>query len=408
MRITSARRNDIRYSAAQDQRVFRVGVRLQEWSEGLAYRIIPGISQFLGEGADWDIYYDHRSCGELARRSIDQSWDGDGLLVFRYTKDEAIAWRKNNVRVVNLSFEYPEDAPFPRVTLDNRQVAQVAVEHLAGLGLRDLAYWHDPQRGYSAERLEAFAQEARDAGCRVYPLVVHGDRMRKAASSREPEPSAAAQLLSLPKPAGVFAKDDVAAQGILRLCAALGIRCPEDLAVLGLSDDAPLCELTSPTLSSIRFPGRRLGYAAATLLHALMCGKPSNCSHHEQIAPGPVITRQSSRRVEFGDPIVGPALAIIARETAHRSVSVTDVCQEMGVSREELRSRMRALIGRTPKQEIDRARLAALEARLLANDAPLEVIAEAMGFYGADDLSRFFRRMRNHTPGQFRADRRER
>jgi LacI family transcriptional regulator len=382
---------------------FRVGIRLQDWSEGFGYRIIPGIAQFLGEAGPWEIDYDHRHCGDLWSTPITEDWKGDGLMVFRHTAREAAAWRKKGIRVLNLSAEFPDGEPFPRLTVDNGALAERAVEYLTGLGLRDLAYWHDPCRGYSLERLHAFEAASAALGCKVQTLVVPTGGLSPARKAKVMEKTAVPQLLALPRPCGLLAKDDVAGLAAVRLCRKLGIRCPEDLAVLAVNDDPAHCQLSWPALSSIRFPGRRFGYSAARLLHELMTGEREDGPWRELVQPGPVVPRQSSGRIEFPDSAVAPAMTVIAREAPLRPLSVIEVCHEAGVSRELLRSRMQALIGRTPKQEIDRVRLAALEAKLAFTDLTLAAIADEMKFYGADDLSRFYRRLRGRAPGQFRA-----
>lgn len=384
---------------------FRVGIRLIDWTEGFGYRIFPGIARFLGGTAVWEVDYDQRHCGDLRSTPITEDWEGDGLLVFRYTAREAAAWRKKGIRVVNLSAEYPAGEPFPRVTLDNGMVARRAVEYLAGLGLRNLAYWHDPGRRYSVERLEAFEAAAVAAGCRTFPLVVPTGELPMAKKLKALEKAAIPQLLALPRPCGVFAKDDVAGLAVIRLCQKLGLRCPEDLALVSVNDDAAHCQLAWPALSSIRFSGHRFGFLAARVLHELLTGEREDGPWRELVQPGPVVPRYSSSRVEFPDPTVGPAMAVISREAPRRPLSVIEVCHEVGVSRELLRSRMQSLIGRTPKQEIDRVRLAALEAKLAFSDMTLAMIADEMQFYGADDLSRFYRRLRAQAPGQFRAGR---
>jgi LacI family transcriptional regulator len=382
---------------------FRVGIRLQDWSEGFGYRIVAGIAQFLGEEGSWEVDYDHRHCGDLWSTPITEDWTGDGLLVFRHTAREAEAWRKKGIRVLNLSAELPGGVAFPRLTLDNGAVAERAVEYLAGLGLRQLAYWHDPCRAYSLERLHGFEVAAAAAGCDVRTLVAPIGGLSPARKVKVIEKTVIPQLLALPRPCGLLAKDDVAGLAVLRLCRKLGIRCPEDLAVLAVNDDPAHCQLSWPALSSIRFPGRRFGYLAARLLHELMTGEREDGPWRELVQPGPVVPRLSSGRIEFPDPAVGPAMTVIAREAPLRPLSVIEVCHEVGVSRELLRSRMQALIGRTPKQEIDRVRLAALEAKLAFTDLTLAMIADEMKFYGADDLSRFYRRLRGRAPGQFRA-----
>jgi LacI family transcriptional regulator len=385
---------------------FRVGIRLMDWTHGFAHRIFAGIVDFLRTGVDWELVYDAPSGFDLPPTPVDANWVGDGLITFRHTAEEAKLWRARGVKVVNLSAEVPADCdPFARVTLDNEAVALAAVGHfLHDLGLKDLAFWHDPDRNYSCERWEAFERFGRHAGCRVHlvevPACRHPPEIRADEISRRAWP----QLLRLPKPCGLFAKDDIAATWALRLCRTTGLRCPDDLAVLGVNDDPVFCHTSTPPLSSIRFPGRKVGFIAAELLHRLMTGQDAAGDERIRVAPGPLVPRESTGQPDPGDELVAKALDAIRGAPPHHVLSVPDLCQLVGVSRESLRKRMQAAVGTTPKQEIDRVRLARLKMALVTRDATLESLADEFGFTGAEELCRFFKRLTGTSPGRYRAD----
>ncbi len=62
---------------------------------------------------------------------------------------------------------------------------------------------------------------------------------------------AALRLLSRPdRPSAVFAFNDVLAAGVMKAARRLGLRLPEDLAVVGF-DDSSVCPMMEPELSSI-------------------------------------------------------------------------------------------------------------------------------------------------------------
>src|SRR4029078_4945231 len=84
---------------------------------------------------------------------------------------------------------------------------------------------------------------------------------------REP---AMKQLLSLPEPpTAIFAASDMMAVGAIRTIEDAGLRCPDDIAVVGL-DDIQLAELVSPPLTTIRQDKQALGVAAARSLVQLI------------------------------------------------------------------------------------------------------------------------------------------
>lgn len=390
------------------QRRFRVGVRLPEWSTGFALRIFEGILDFQREGGPFRLVFDQPSGGDLPRTRIDEHWDGDGLIVFRYGRDEAGIWRERGVAVVNLSAEYDDQGPcFPRVTMDNELVGRMAAEHLAELGLRDFAYVHESTRRYSAERLAGFEERVRELGGRLHRIDVPISSFPEAERPRRIERVMWPALAALPRPCGIFVKDDIAAVCTLRVIEALGVSCPAEMPVLGVDDDVVFCHMTQPALSSVAYPGREVGYRAAALLHEMM--RDSRARQGEgrlRLPPRGLARRESTRHVVLKDPVVTKALAFIRREVIRRNVTVSELARHCGVSRELLRQRFHGSLGHSPQAEIERLRLRHVVDVLKATNWTLEGIAESCGFSGGDEVCRFVKRASGRTPGAIRREER--
>ncbi len=374
-----------------------------DWAQGFGNRIYGGILDFMREGHSFELEFVQPSGSDLPAVTIDEHWQGDGLLVFRYTPAEAKAWKKSGIKVVNLSAEQPPQGPFfPRVTLDNLAAGKLAADHLLGLGLRDFAFLHDPARTYSAERLEGFrgrlAQEGRE--CRV--LEIPSSSFPPKIRARQIEQMAWRLMAGLHAPTGLFAKDDISGVTAIRALKQAGLRVPEDVPVIGVSDDIVFCHATTPALTSIRFPGREIGRTASELLVRMMEGE--NIPPDTRIpAPSPGITaRESTGRVELPDPVVTRAMNFIRNRPLNLPVDTDLLCREVGASREQLRQRFHATLGRTPKQEVDRIRSARVAELLKRTDWTLERLAEHCGFSGSDELCRFMKRVTGHTPGKIR------
>ncbi|MCW1912778.1 DNA-binding transcriptional regulator [Luteolibacter sp. GHJ8] len=382
---------------------WRVGVRLVDWAQGFGNRIYGGILDYLREGHSFEMEFVQPSGGDLHPVRIDENWQGDGLLVFRYTPAEAQAWKKRGIKVVNLSVEQAAKGPrFPRVTLDNRAAGRMAAEHLLGLGLRDFAYLHEPNRCYSAERLEGYRQRLAGEGheCRVLelPSSTFAPKLR----ARQNERMAWRLVSTLPKPCGLFAKDDIAGVMAIRALKQAGYRVPEDVPVIGVSDDIVFCHATTPAMTSIRFPGRQFGQAAAALLEKMMGGEKIDPDTRIEIAPPGISVRESTGRVELADPVVTRAMNFIRRQPLHQPLDTGTLCREAGASREQLRQRFHATLGRTPKQEIDRTRAEKVSELLKRTSWTLDYLAEHCGFAGGDELCRFIKRVTGSTPGEIR------
>jgi LacI family transcriptional regulator len=209
-------------------------------------------------------------------------------------------------------------------------------------------------------------------------------------------------LSELPKPVGVFAVNDQLGFWVLDAARRAGIAVPEELAVVGAENDNMLCETASPPLSSVRLRGQAVGHDAARVLDEWMRGEriPRPGEQHLH-APGDIVTRQSSDIVAVEDPRIAAALRFI-RQRATDQIDVAAVAREAALSRTVLERRMKALIGRSPGEEINRMRFAAVEKLLTQTELTLDAIAARCGFTHPQYMAGAFRKRNGITPGEFR------
>ena len=85
---------------------------------------------------------------------------------------------------------------------------------------------------------------------------------------------AAEQLLSLPdRPTALFCTNDTIAAGAMKAAVRMGLRIPEDVAVVGF-DDSYISRVVEPGMTTVRIDGERMGRIAAQKLFDLIEGKP--------------------------------------------------------------------------------------------------------------------------------------
>lgn len=384
--------------------VFRVGVRLTDWAQGFGNRIYGGILDFIRSGAAFELEFEQPSGGDLEPVKLDKHWQGDGLLVFRYTAEEAEAWRARGIQVVNLSSEEPaRGRGFPRVTMDNHHCGRMAAEHLLTLGLKRFAFWHDPNRLYSQERLAGYQERLAEDGFEVEVISIPSSSFPRNLRARQLEEMGKRQISRLKPPCGLFAKDDITAVCAIRAARQCGFRVPQDIPVLGVSDDIVYCHATRPPISSLRFPGKAIGFAASELLARMMSGEAVSPDTRILVSSLGVVVRESTGHVELPDPIVSAALNLIRRANPKEPLTAEELCRKVGASREALRVRFREALGRTPKEEIDRIRADHAGDLLKRTNLTLQKIAADCGFNGSDEFCRFFKRVKGMTPGTWRS-----
>ena len=163
------------------------------------------------------------------------------------------------------------------------------VRHLASLGHRRIAFIAGPDNNRDAVlRQQGFHSALRELGLEPMPgLEVRG----KFTESSGYE--AARELLSrTPRPTAVFAANDCMAVGALSALREVGLRVPQDIAVVGFDDIASSSYL-SPRLTTVRVEAERLGERAVQLLLASM-QNPANGPPRHEILPATLVVRESS------------------------------------------------------------------------------------------------------------------
>jgi LacI family transcriptional regulator len=180
----------------------------------------------------------------------------------------------------------------------------------------------------------------------------------------------------------------------------LGIRVPEELALVGVDNDSVECELISPPLSSVAVPWRSLGEGAAELVRRSLAGR-SIARQRVLIPPLDVVTRRSSDLLAVSDPTVRAAVTFIRANAAHR-VTVPVVAKAVRSTRRRLERGFRACLGRTVMHEVRQAHVEAAKRLLATTTQTLPAIAAQSGFTTAALMSEAFRRETGLTPGEYR------
>lgn len=302
--------------------------------------------------------------------------------------------------VINVSAVMP-GLRFPRVGVDNACVGQLAAAHFLERGLRHFGFVGPPDHVYSTERQAAFRQALREAGhslaCHHTPADLPFDPLGR---RWDLDRGVYRWLRSLPKPAGVFVPDDDWGVQVAEACRHVGLRVPEDVALLGADDDDLGCELTRPRLSSVIVPAERIGYEAASLLDRLLAGEKPPAGPVLLPPPG-VATRRSTEILAIEDREVVAAVRFI-REHAHLPLRVTDVLREVAIGRRTLERRCHVALGWGLGEEIRRAHLERARRLLARTDLPVKAVAQKAGFSDFRHLAVVFRQELGMPPTAYR------
>ncbi|MBX7267490.1 LacI family DNA-binding transcriptional regulator [Micromonospora sp. Llam7] len=172
--------------------------------------------------------------------------------------------RMSNSLIEQLSREVPlvvvnrQLAGLPCVLMDVGQGARSAIEHLAGLGHREIALLGGPRGSWTSRELRRAASAAAQAA--GADLTVLGPN-----PPTETGGLGQAEHVRRAGVTAVLAYNDLMAIGLLEGLDALGVRVPQEVSVVGV-DDISLSRLTRPKLTTVATPTAAAGRTAVDML----------------------------------------------------------------------------------------------------------------------------------------------
>ncbi|MEV5504665.1 LacI family DNA-binding transcriptional regulator [Nonomuraea fuscirosea] len=198
--------------------------------------------------------------------------------------------------------------PVPAVVTDERESVRAAAEELIAHGHTELALISGPEQASTARAREEGFHEAlaRHPGRRG--IVRHTDGTRAGAQAAAGEllgtrPGPAAMGPTAMGPTAMVGFNALVTEGIVSAIMAAGLRCPEDVSVVGFTD-AGWMTLHRPPISVIDQPVEEMGALAGRLLLDLAAG--------ESVAPGPRVV--PSTLIRRGS-VAAPAMKIAGPDT---------------------------------------------------------------------------------------------
>ena len=360
------------------------------WGNG----ILRGIVHYAVAHGPWEFCVEFPGLSVVAVRD----WQVDGIIVPVRGEEYARLFRERPVPVVNVCGIVGEPG-LPTVRVDDMAAGRLGAEHLLERGFRHYAFCGFADFNFSDRRREGFGETVRKAGHDV-SVYVHDPPLKTEWSWDRQEMDLARWVASLAGPVGIMASNDERAWHLTEACRRVGVRVPEEAAIIGVDNDELRCEFSSPPTSSVAVPAERIGFEAAAMLDRLIQGGPAP-REPVLIRPQGVVARRSTDVVAVDDPEVVRAFHFI-RDHAGEPFEVDDLVKEVGTPRQELEERFRTNLGHTVEAEIHRARVRRAERILSDTDLAIPAAAAASGFRSPAHFSSAFRRLTGLSPSEYR------
>lgn len=249
-------------------RTFTVGILVTDLHNPFLPQIIDGAKEVL----DQSNYQSLMGIGRanlpmeaaLIESMIDHNMDGLILISPRLPPD-VLAQFARQIPTVVIAHHVPEAQDYDTVNADDMRGAEIAVEALIAQGHRDIAMLS--LTGF-ADTLESVQFQRETGYQRVMDrsgLAAHKRIYWTPSATAQSKPEIDAILAAHDRPRAIFGWSDLDALHVLSAATRLGLRVPQDLAVIGY-DNSAVAALPQVNLASIDQSGHLLGSTATQLL----------------------------------------------------------------------------------------------------------------------------------------------
>jgi LacI family transcriptional regulator len=297
--------------------------------------------------------------------------------------------------------------PWPLVICDREAAGLMGARHFLELGNLNCAYYRyfdypgsDESHDAFVREIEAHGRTVRDIG----PRQPYNDGRQLSVTLDQRVHWLKPQLAALPLPLAIMADNDAIAIDLTVAARELGLRVPEDVAILGMNNDPMLLGTVSDPHSSIDVNFHEIGRLGCELLHRMLQGAMPGSDEVPlltKVLPKGVVIRNSTATFRCDHPGVTEA-ALFVRKHFHESISVRDVAAHANMSLRTLQVYYLQKVGRTVKDDILQERLKRAQSILENSDVKLAAVAVESGFASVENLFRAFQIHHHMTPQAWR------
>lgn len=234
------------------------GIEIAAKKEGYTVLIMQSHDSYLEEVKLTKSLYDNRVSGVICSLALETK-NTDHFKIFT-----------NNGTSLVFVDRVPKDFDSFQVVIDNYKAGYNATKHLISQGCKRIAHitagiefsiYHERKEGYLAALREHHLSVEKE-------LVVKAETV-----SYEAAEKACLKLLQLKNaPDALFTPSDTLGVCAIQVAKKLGIKVPEELAVIGFNND-PISSIIEPNMSTVTHPAFEMGKTSAKIILKNLRGK---------------------------------------------------------------------------------------------------------------------------------------
>lgn len=374
---------------------------ITDFTESFAYKLLKGIVSYYRGKEQWTIcrmppsYKKHLGTEGVVNWA--KNWGADAVIGQFAGDDEVSLFTQNGIVVVAQDYIRRFNG-IPNITADYHGTGRMAAEYFIERGYRNFAFFGFRDVCWSDERYEGFKKAVEEAG---YGDPLSAYRMQDINALWYYELDRLSDWLKgLPKPVAIMACDDNQASNLIDACNSIGLKMPGEVSIIGVDNDEIICNLNTPSLTSIHVDIENGGYKTAELIDRIVNDRSTKVEDIV-LKPVKVVSRISTASYATDDVQILNAIRFI-HQNLTKKISVSDVMKEAALSRRLLERRFKAVTGESIYQYISRNKVRLFADMLLDTNDQVINVALNLGENDSKSISRKFKAAYGMAPNEWR------
>jgi len=251
----------------RQQSSLTLGVIVHNLNSSLMITVLSGIEKIANEAGYNIIITDSSQSGEKEMVNAANLFNRrvDGLIASLIPGTNSLQhfkpFKEKGIPVIFLDQTVPPQEG-ASILVDHHACGYEATKHLIGQGCRRIAHITTGLQQKNSQQKYAGLRDA----LKESKISFKDSWLITTEANEQAVEEAAKKVVAMkPAPDGVFVTDDFIAAVTVKTFLENGLKVPDDIAVVGFNNDI-IGKLVTPTLTTINYPGKEIGEAAAKML----------------------------------------------------------------------------------------------------------------------------------------------
>lgn len=367
-----------------------------DWPLKRYHDLYKGIQDYAEKFTDWNIFWDHFPENELLNSKDTPFYDGIIGRIKYSAYREAVRYK---IPMVNTQLNN-EIVGIPSVYPDYTKIGSIASKYMLNRGFDKFVSLEYTDDCASDDFLDGIKSEISKHNIHLKEYKIDKNVIDNTALWQSLRNDFKFWVNEWEPPLCIVTSSNSIAPIVTTLCKSLGLKIPEQVALMTAENETVYCETHHPHVSSIDIDFFSIGFKAAKMLHDQLMNR-----HLEDkviyIPPGEVVPRESTDTFTVKDEYVKKSMRYIL-DNISSDLDINEVVKQVPVCRRSLENKFKKELGHSIFEELNQIRVEMTKKLLSESTTKIVKIQQMVGFTTSLKMRRTFSKYTGMSPIEYR------